>query len=200
MKKKLFEMLTIAVVTGVVFVACRSEGETLAETIHFYEVSENVEEDSAQESGLTVLKETQEGILIQEDVEQVYVHVCGAVEMPGVYALPVGSRLYEATALAGGLSEEADTDGINLAREVKDGEQVRIPFLGEEESDDGLINVNRADETGLCRIPGVGASKAKAIISYREENGPFESVDALMKVSGIKEGLLEQMRPYIKCE
>lgn len=197
MKKKIFERMGIAILMGVVLVACRAEGEIGS----FYPLSGTEEETVvSQEDGGIVLKENDEQILVQEEVPQVYVHVCGAVTMPGVYALPAGSRLYEAAAMAGGLLQEADTDGINLAREVKDGEQVRIPFCGEEQAEDDLININRADEAQLCTIPGVGASKAKAILLYREANGPFESIEALTKVSGIKEGLLEQMRPYIKCE
>lgn len=197
MKKKIFELMGIAVMIAVVLVVCRAEGEIE----NFYSFSREEEDPESEETHQeTVLEENEDAILVQEEWEQVYVHVCGAVMNPGVYALPVGSRLYEATALAGGLAQEADTDGINLARTLKDGEQVRIPFQGEEIQTDGLININRADESQLCQIPGVGASKAKAILLYRETNGPFDSIEALMKVSGIKEGLLEQMRPYITCE
>lgn len=196
MKKKIFELMGIAVIMGVVLVACRAEGEIGS----FYPVSGKQETEVSQNASEHVLKEDGEQILLQEEVASIYVHVCGAVTTPGVYALPSGSRLYEATAMAGGILQEADTDEINLAREIKDGEQVRIPFRGEEEVKDGLVNINRADETQLCEIPGVGESKARAILAYRETNGPFENIEALMNVSGIKAGLFEQMRPYIKCE
>ena len=197
MKKKIFELMGIATMMAVVLVACRAEGENGSFYPHSGTGQENVISEST--SG-TVLKEDEEQMLVKEEVEQVYVHVCGAVVNPGVYALPAGSRLYEATAMAGGLVQEADTDGINLARGLRDGEQVRIPFGGELQEEDGLININHADEEQLCRIPGVGVAKAKAILLYRETNGPFESIEGLMDVSGIKEGLFEQMRPYIKCE
>lgn len=196
MKKKIYELLGIAVAVAVVSVACRTEDMT-AGTVY--------EMNSEQESpdGITqgeILGETEDAYLVKEEVPQIYVHVCGAVVSPGVYAMPEGSRLYEATALAGGLLDTADADGVNLAREARDGEQVRIPYIDEEEAADGLVNINSAELAELCNIPGVGEAKARAIISYREANGPFASIEELTGVNGIKEGLLEQMRPYIKCE
>lgn len=201
MKKRIFELLGVTVIAAVVFVACQTtEGaDTTVKTVYHSEIGEVIS-DGETDGGLTILKETEDAILINEEAAQVYVHVCGAVMKPGVYAVPDGSRLYEATALAGGMLDTADKDSINLAREVRDGEQVRIPFEGEDAQEDGLIDVNRADEKGLCQIPGVGESKARAIVAYREANGPFESVEGLTQVTGIKEGLLEQIRPYIKCE
>lgn len=196
MKKKIYELLGIAVAVAVVSVACRTEDMT-AGTVY--------EMNSGQESpdGITqgeILGETEDAYLVKEEVPQIYVHVCGAVVSPGVYAMPEGSRLYEATALAGGLLDTADADGVNLAREARDGEQVRIPYIDEEEAADGLVNINSAELAELCNIPGVGEAKARAIISYREANGPFANIEELTGVNGIKEGLLEQMRPYIKCE
>lgn len=196
MKKKIYELLGIAVAVAVVSVACRTEDMT-AGTVY--------EMNSGQESpdGITqgeILGETEDAYLVKEEVPQIYVHVCGAVVSPGVYAMPEGSRLYEATALAGGLLDTADADGVNLAREARDGEQVRIPYIDEEEAADGLVNINSAELAELCNIPGVGEAKARAIISYREANGPFTNIEELTGVNGIKEGLLEQMRPYIKCE
>ena len=196
MKKKIYELLGIAVAVAVVSVACRTEDMT-AGTVY--------EMNSGQESpdGITqgeILGDTEDAYLVKEEVPQIYVHVCGAVVSPGVYAMPEGSRLYEATALAGGLLDTADADGVNLAREARDGEQVRIPYIDEEEAADGLVNINSAELAELCNIPGVGEAKARAIISYREANGPFANIEELTGVNGIKEGLLEQMRPYIKCE
>ncbi len=196
MKKKIYELLGIAVAIAIVSVACRTEDMT-AGTV--YEMNSGQEFSDGIAQG-EILGETEEAYLVKEEVPQIYVHVCGAVESPGVYAMPEGSRLYEATALAGGLLDTADADGVNLAREARDGEQVRIPYIDEEAETDGLVNINNAELDELCNIPGVGEAKARAIISYREANGPFTSIEELTGVNGIKEGLLEQMRPYIKCE
>lgn len=189
MKRKLIEFLGAVVIASVVFVACHPEEEIIYSSQEISALTDGTEQSPEMDS-----------VVVEQESENVCIHVCGAVMKPGVYELPEGSRLYEVTSMAGGLLPDADSDGINLAREIRDGEQVRIPFIGEETKEDGLVNINIADEDGLCEIPGVGVSKAQAIISYRNENGPFQTIDGLMQVAGIKNGLLEQMRPYIKCE
>ncbi len=130
-----------------------------------------------------------------------YVHVCGAVNAPGVYELAVGSRIYEAIDAADGFDEEADREAVNLVEELTDGEQIRIPFMGEAEfnAGGGLIDINRADAETLCEIPGIGESRARAIIEYREAQGGFTSVEELMKVPGIKEGIYARISPYVEC-
>ncbi len=142
------------------------------------------------------------GISEAEDEKiTVYIHVCGAVENPGVYELPEGSRIYDAVEAAGGFDETADSESVNLVEPLKDGEQIRIPYIGENQTEDsGLININQADVSLLCEIPGIGESRAEAIIAYREEYGKFGSAEELMQVPGIKEGLLAKMLPYIECK
>lgn len=131
----------------------------------------------------------------------VYIHVCGAVEVPGVYELPEGSRICDAVEAAGGFSQTADTESVNLVELLKDGEQIRIAHVGENQTEDsGLININQADVSLLCEIPGIGESRAEAIIAYREENGKFEHAEELMKIPGIKEGLFAKILPYIECK
>lgn len=127
------------------------------------------------------------------------IYLCGAVNTPGVYEITGDMRLYEAVEKAGGLDEEADIDAINLAERVKDGESVRIPYYGEtiSISDDGVIDINSATVEQLCTIPGIGESRAKAIIEYREENGGFTSVDELMNISGIKEATFKKIEGYV---
>lgn len=200
MKKKILEALGVALITTLVFISCRTQDESLGGL----EMNPNEDvyalEESSDRSGPAEVKETAEEKETVEEATLLMVHVCGAVQAPGVYSLPVGSRLFEATAMAGGLAENADTDEINLARELRDGEQIRIPYFGEEEAEGGLININQADAETLCRIPGVGEAKADAIVEYRQNNGPFGTVEELMQISGIKEGLLDKMSPYITCE
>jgi competence protein ComEA len=124
----------------------------------------------------------------------VTVHVAGAVTEAGVYDLPAGARVADAIDAAGGTVEGADTDAVNLARVVADGEQIRVPVAGEPSVGDGLININTADAATLERLPGVGPVLAQRIVTHREDHGPFASVDGLDDVSGVGPSVLEQIR------
>lgn len=132
------------------------------------------------------------------------VYICGAVKRPGVYELPYGSRVYEAVDLAGGFTEDACEDYWNLALELSDGMQIRVPFLEESMESTGYIeaddrvDLNRATVQELCTLPGVGESRAYAIIAYREEHGGFQAIEELMQVSGIKSGIYEKIKDRIK--
>mgnify|MGYP001771879768 FL=1 len=138
----------------------------------------------------------------------IYVHICGAVINPGVYQVPVGTRVYQALELAGGSSDDAYLSGINLADKLADGQKVYIPAEGENAEgilsiDSGgvqsvMININTASEAELMTLPGIGQSRAKDIINYRVKNGLFESIDDIMKVSGIKEAAFEKIKDLIK--
>ena len=152
------------------------------------------------------------------------VYVCGAVAAPGVYELSIGSRVNDAVNIAGGFSEEADTTYINLAAEISDGAKLRIPTLEETESvrekgevlpdtfntcgntelnvdtdsnDGGLININTASEDELKTLPGIGDSISARIVKYRQENGKFNSVEDIKKISGIKDKLFSRIKEYI---
>lgn len=129
---------------------------------------------------------------------KVMVDVAGAVKSPGVYELPVNSRVIDAIAAAGGAVAHADTSNINLARIIKDGEQVYVDLLtvstplvqsgsvrSTVKKKSGPININRATAGELDSLPGIGPVLASRIIDYRKTNGPFVSVDDLQKVSGI---------------
>lgn len=139
---------------------------------------------------------------------RIYVYVCGAVNNPGVVALPEGSRAEEALKEAGGFREDARTDYVNLAARVTDGEKLYFPTLeetvgaGGTETDagDGLVNINTADEALLCTLPGIGESRARDIVSFREENGPFGDCEDIMKVPGIKASVYGKIRDKIKIE
>lgn len=139
------------------------------------------------------------------------VHVDGAVASPGVYELAAGSRALDAVEAAGGLAEGADTTQLNLAAPVTDGEKVHVPAEGESlpqatgsagsagagADPAGPVNLNTADEAALDTLPGVGEATARAIVEDREQNGPFASVDDLMRVSGIGEKKLERLRGLV---
>lgn len=152
-----------------------------------------------------------------ESLQEVVVFVCGAVNAPGVYQLKAGSRAADALAAAGGMREDAQSDILNLAQEVTDGQQIRIPFIGEEaqaaqtdrqeeqsSSDDPLqsskVNLNTASAQQLMTIPGIGQAKANSIIKYRQERGEFASVQEIMQIEGIKQGVFEKIKDYICVE
>ncbi|MBP5494555.1 MAG: helix-hairpin-helix domain-containing protein [Lachnospiraceae bacterium] len=127
------------------------------------------------------------------------VYICGAVENAGIYEFKEGARLYELIKEAGGLDEEADADAINLAMEVKDGEQIRIPYIGETLSmtEEKLVDINKADLNELCSIPGIGEARATAIIEYRESCGGFKEIEELKNISGIKDATFNKIKPYV---
>lgn len=139
------------------------------------------------------------------------VHICGAVRLPGVYTLEAGSRIYQAIEAAGGFTEDAGEDYLNQADPVSDGMKIYVPTLEEIEetrwqqisgqavSDEGkgLVNINTADEELLCTLSGVGSSRAKSIIAYREKHGSFQKIEDIMNVEGIKDGLFQKIKDSI---
>jgi competence protein ComEA len=139
----------------------------------------------------------------------VVVDVRGAVESAGVYELPPGARVQDAVAAAGGLTEVADLATVNLARRLRDGEVVVIVELpapgstpqptmstGETSSElsSSRININTATAEELEVLPGVGQVTAARIIAFREQNGPFRSVDDLIHVQGISDRTIDGFR------
>ncbi|MFN8497005.1 MAG: ComEA family DNA-binding protein [Anaerolineae bacterium] len=129
------------------------------------------------------------------------VYVNGAVAHPGVYSLPDGSRVVQALTAAGGLTGEADADGLNQARPLRDGEQVYVPARGTPvppaigagggapaaktaAAPGGRVNLNTATKEELDALPGIGPVLADRIIEYRQKNGPFQRPEDLKKVPG----------------
>lgn len=139
---------------------------------------------------------------------RILVHVCGAVVNPGVVALPQGSRAEDALLAAGGFAEDASRDYVNLAGYVSDGEKLYFPTREEVTTgiqvqavtDDGLVNINTADVTALCTLPGIGEARARDIIAYRETHGDFKSCEDIMKVSGIKTSVYDKLSDKIKVK
>ena len=131
----------------------------------------------------------------------VIVHVCGAVRDPGVKTLPAGSRAADALEMAGGFTEAADQSYVNLAAFVEDGQQLYFPEKGEKPRESmeegGPVDLNSADETALQTIPGIGESRAKAILKYRKEHGRFLEVEELLQVPGIGDVLYQQIQDLV---
>lgn len=136
----------------------------------------------------------------------VYVHVEGAVHAPGLYVLAAGTRVIDAIGAAGGLADDADRSALNLARPLSDGEQLHVPRQGEAAAapkgggatGDGIVNLNTADLAALDGLPRVGPAIAQRIIDWREENGPFTSVDDLLAVPGIGEKMVAALRDRVR--
>jgi len=153
-----------------------------------------------------VQEDTYEQERNSQEIREIVVHVCGAVEVSGVYTLPEDARVVDAIALAGGMTEQAATEYLNLAAFLQDGEKIYVPtgeevFLWElQKEEQSLVNINTADIDKLCTLPGVGESKAKDIINYREKQGAFEKKEDIMKVPGIKEYLFQKIKDYITVE
>ena len=163
---------------------------------------------SDQEAVLVETETLSEEESTPETLTQVCVHVCGSVNQPGVYYLEEGGRIHEAVEMAGGMTEDAAGDVINLAEVVCDGQKIYIPSKEEQaagytvedpqKADDGLVNINTASLDELKKLPGIGDIKAEAIIAYREEAGRFNSIEDIKNVSGIKDSSYEQIKDYIK--
>ncbi len=178
-----------------------------------------VEDDGTVEDSLV----GENGSVIQkESIECIVVHVCGAVQTPGVYELETESRVMDAVLAAGGFLPEADTEYVNLATVLTDGSKVKIPTrdevtdmsLGQKiADDDGVIivqtqentgiaplqkvNINTADKELLCTLPGIGETRAESILAYRTEHGSFSKIEDIMQVSGIKENSFQKIKEYI---
>ena len=174
---------------------------------------ENKEEEQIEESNKKQ----------KEEVPKVIVDIKGMVNNPGVYEVEKGKRVNDVINMAGGLTEEADTSNINLAKIVTD--EMAIIIYSKEEvlekykkdicicdcpyiendaciietnnSTANQININTASVEELMNLPGLGEAKAKSIIEYREKNGKFKSIENIKEVSGIGETIFEKIKDYI---
>lgn len=129
----------------------------------------------------------------------VFVHVAGRVKTPGVYELPTDARVFDAIAAAGGMTDKADGTSVNLARIVLDGEQVVVSSKGASDSSpsSGKLNINRATAAEFDSLPRIGPTLADRIVSFRDENGPFATIDALGNVPGIGDVTLDGFRDQL---
>ena len=148
----------------------------------------------------------------EEEKNLIKVYVTGEVNSAGVIELEEGARIEDAIEGAGGITSNANLKNINLAYEVTDGEKIYIPNISEQEEDaeevtvltentssssKGKININKATVSELTSIPGVGNSTAEKIVSYRDKNGKFSSIENVKNVSGIGDAKYEKLKDYI---
>ena len=134
-----------------------------------------------------------------ETTEYILIDLRGEVKYPGIYKVKEGSLIIDVVRLAGGFTESANIDNINLVNEVSKNMKLVIPSIDNTTSSnlDNLINLNMATIAELMTLPKIGEAKAKAIISYREENGGFKSIDELKNISGIGDALYEAIKTYV---
>ena len=166
---------------------------------------EAVEESEAVVT--TVMAEKTEESTTLEAV--IFVDIKGEVKKPGVYQMKVGDRVKDAIDAAGGLTEEADSQKVNLAKRLEDQMVIVVPKVGEEAGEipegetrkeatkEGKVNINTATVEELKTLKGVGEKKAEAIIEYRKKNGSFQTKEDLMKVRGIGKKLFESFQERI---
>lgn len=146
--------------------------------------------------------------------ETIWVYVCGAVQVPGVYELPAGGRVYQALEAAGGTLEGAELRSLNQAALLSDGEQVTVYTVEEAagaggtavpgaetqggNAGTGRINLNTAGREELMTLSGIGEARAQAIITYRETHGPFTAIEEVMNIEGIKEKAFSKIKDEIE--
>lgn len=170
-----------------------------------------ITKDDDIENGTTELNAISSPINNTEDEQNVptnhvaFVDVKGSVLKPGVYEMDIGTRVNDVIQKAGGFSENADQTQVNLAQKVQDEMIIVIPQEGEVASvggntgnASGKISVNYATQEEIESLNGIGPSKAQAIIQYRDEHGPFQTVEDLLEVSGIGEKTLENLQDDIQ--
>lgn len=181
-----------------------------AETETF--VTEAADEGTAN---VTEAVETEAGVC--------YVYICGAVLAPGVYEVPQGSRIYEVVQMAGGLTEQASRSSVNQAELIYDGQMIFLPTIEEaeagigvdvlshpaettdvsnmqENTTDSRVNINTATLSELMTLSGIGQTKAERILAYRDAHGSFSSIEEIMNVDGIKEGLYNRIKDDIRVK
>ena len=138
----------------------------------------------------------------------IYVDISGEVNIPGVYEVKEGTRLFQVIDMAGGLTKAANIDSLNRAEEVYDGEKIIVgsdSYDGNNNSNDystgfsndGKININRADLNELQTLPNIGPAKAQNIIDYRNSSGKFQTINDILYVNGIGSKTFESLKDLI---
>ncbi|MDI3094722.1 helix-hairpin-helix domain-containing protein [Priestia megaterium] len=207
--KKQWLIGCICLAVGLAFYIYRTGGEKSESSL---QTSDMIK---AESSTAKKEEESSDQVNSSQDSPFVMVDIKGAVQKPGVYQLPKDARVKDALAQAGGATKEANLRQLNLASKLQDEMAVYIPAAGEEippsspvssisssgtSNDQPLVNINTANTDELQTLNGIGPSKASAIVSYREENGLFQTVEDLGKVSGIGEKSLEKIKAQITVQ
>ena len=228
--KEFFELHRKEIITGAGVLLFMIAGALAMIIIPSEKITKPPQESKSQTQKETVNQEVnQESESKPQEQEQkhereIYVYLTGAVNKPGVYKFPEGSRIFEVVESAGGFTSKADIAALNLAETFSDAQHIHIPVKGErprmntntntnaetythitvkpneskrKPNDSNLVDINNASENELQRLTGVGPAIAKRIYDYRQKNGRFKSAEDLIKVRGIGPAKLEKMRSQI---
>ena len=185
----------------------------------------NVKTEEPEVIALNDNEETDE--IIEDTFETIFIDIKGEVVNPGVYEIQLGDRVIDAVQMAGGFTNEATTDNVNLSKKLKDETVIIIPSYLKDyenvtikndyeidsnddivqteenendekiESSSNLVNINTASVVELMSLDGIGETKAKAIIEYRDTSGGFKSIEDIKNVSGIGESTYENIKNNI---
>lgn len=192
-------LIYILIVVLIVVAGCNQESAMYYSTDTEYSIVENTQHnpDISEEKDV-------------DEYEMIPVYICGAVKNPGVYYMSKGALKADALESAGGFVEAAASDYVNLAETVNSGEKIYFPYEDEvsagynvevvftdESLEQGKININTATKEELMTLPGVGDKKAEDIIHYREEHGPFQYIEDITNIPGIKEGVYNNIKEHI---
>ena len=198
-------------VTGIIYWLSHDfnmHSESADDTSTFSVESADDQHQKNESSEQITLENTSQEITTN-NIEQIYVYICGEVMKPGVKECKKGIRIYELIELSGGVTEQADEKQLNLADVLQDGQKVYIPAVGEKveqmtesgelsgRENQTKVNINLASKEQLMILPGIGEAKALDIISYRTEHGSFASIEDIKKISGIKEAAYSKIKNFI---
>ena len=204
-EKKNFVIIIIIIILAISYVAINYF--TKDDTSTDINILENME--------ISEEKENRENLVV--------VHITGAVNKPGIVKLKEGSRIEDAIEAAGGLNEDSDITNVNLAYILEDGTKIKIPTIDdmknnkdsnyiiensgsgviiseENEISNTIININKANQTELETLPGIGPSLADRIINYREEKGKFSKIEDIKNVTGIGDSKYSNIKDLIKVK
>jgi len=152
---------------------------------------------------------------ISEEKEEIKVYITGEVNKPGVYSAYEDDRICDIVEKAGGFTKKADSESANLAAYVTDEEHIIIKNIDDNANEDNnlttsnkskklsknnnnIIDINKASAEELKTLDGIGDALSEKIIEYRENNGPFKSIDELKNVSHIGDKLFSKIKDYVK--
>ena len=172
--------------------------------------SNSIDDIFVEESSEVSTENSNEKQELLNEQNKIVVEIKGEVKNPNIYYLNEDSIIDDLIVAAGGLRENANTSQINRAEQLQNHQSIYIPSNEEiqnsaeevinkvnNQNNSNLININTASVSELDALPGVGPSKAQAIITYREENGPFKSIEEIKNVSGIGESSFEKIKDLI---
>ncbi len=211
-KIKLYDIICrIVLIINLTFAGISLAGCSTKQT-YLYSDSRDSAEGTSDESGTEDVTFTDDCTGEEIDNSRCAVYVCGAVSSPGVYYLDSDDIKQDAVMAAGGMTEKAAYDYVNLAEGNTDGERIYIPYqddieagiyspednnYGYDNNSSDKVNINSASRDELMTLTGIGGGKADAIITYREDNGKFSQIEDVMKVPGIKDATFNSIKDHI---